>query len=205
MDGIMTALRVLLRVETREVHEALHQLPAFRRLARSTIGRADYAALLWRLGAFYAPLDAGMVAACRRHAAGTGGVVHVRRAPLIARDLADLGAGPEADPGKSAAPGPCLPALDGPAAIAGVLYVVDGALLGGAALGRAVRRLDWSAPCGFWSWCQEDGPALWRRTLSLLERVDRKPADQAVALAAACDTFAAFAGWVGQPSPEPAE
>ncbi len=202
----MTPLRVLLRQETRVVHEALHRLPAFRRLARSEIGRPEYVALLGRLGSFYAPLDAALSDACRRHASGTGGVTHVPRAPLIARDLADMAAGSRSELDRSPTrAAPYLPSLDGPAAIAGALYVVDGALLGGAALGRAVRRLDWPAPCGFWSWCREDGPALWRRTLSLLDRVDRGPADgRQAALAAAAGTFAALAGWVGQLSPEQA-
>ncbi len=192
---IMTPLRVLLRDETRDAHEALHQLPVFRRLARSTIGRAEYAALLQRMESFYASFDAALAAACERHACAIGDVVHARRAPLILRDMTKMGVAPA----RGATPD--LPALDEPGAIAGALYVVDGALLGGAVLGSAVRRLGWPAPGGFWSWCRTEGPGLWRRTQSLLDRV--APADEKVVLAAAVGTFGTFAGWVGQLAPEP--
>lgn len=192
-------LRVQLREETRAVHEATHELPVLRCLARSVIGRAEYAELLLRLEAFYAAIDTVLAAACKRHAASIGGAVHAARAPLLARDLAGLGLLP------ARAEAPAMPLLDGAAAIAGMFYVVDGALLGGATLGRAVRRLDWPAPCVFWSWCQAEGPAIWHRTLALIDHVDRGPDSRAGALATASATFSTFADWMGQLSPEPAK
>ena len=195
----LVPLRVLLRDETRAIHEALHQLPAFRRLARSAISRAEYAALLQRMESFYAALDPVLLAACRHHASGAADADHAPRAPLLALDLARLGRRPVRDPA------PALPKLSDAAAVAGALYVVDGALLGGATLAGAVRRLDWPAPSGFWGWCQAEGPPIWRRTLKLIERADRGPASRAAALAAAAGTFAAFDRWMAQLSPEPGQ
>jgi heme oxygenase len=119
---------------------------------------------------------------------------HCERAPLLARDLAAAGLVPER-------PGPAAPTAFGcPASYAGALYVVDGALLGGAVLCRAAGRLDWPAPAGFWRWAEAEGPALWRRTLALIERVDAGEASRNSAAAAASATFAAFARWMERPA-----
>ena len=190
-------LRALLRQATGEAHAALHRLPPFAGLAQSAIGRADYARLLQRMESFYAAFDPALAAAgrCSAGAIGEiGEVAHRQRAPLLARDLAAAGLPAER-------PGPAAPAALGcPASYAGALYVVDGALLGGAVLARAAARLDWPAPAGFWCWAKAEGPALWRRTLTLIERVDTGEASRSSAVAAASATFAAFARWMDRPA-----
>jgi heme oxygenase (biliverdin-IX-beta and delta-forming) len=195
-DGAVP-LRFLLRQATAEAHAALHELPAFSGLARSVIGRADYARLIQRMESFYAALDPALAAAGGRLRA-TPGAAHRARAPVLARDLADAGLSTER-------PGPAAPAAFGCAAsYAGALYVVDGALLGGAVLGRAAGRLDWRAPSGFWRWAETEGPGLWRRTLVLIERVDAGEASRGSAVAAAMATFAAFGQWMERPVEQPA-
>lgn len=187
-------LRLLLRGATADVHADLHEMPPFARLARSAIGRADYLRLLRRMESFYAALDPALAAAARCLGQAAGDAAHRPRAPLLARDLAAAGWGPER-------PGPAFRRAFGcPAAYAGALYVVDGALLGGAVLARAAARLDWPAPAGYWRWAEAEGPRLWRRTLALIERVDAGEPSRGSAVAAASATFAAFARWMERPA-----
>ena len=179
-------LRLLLRDQTREVHEALHRLPDFALLAESRIGRADYGRLLLRLHGFYAAIDPALDRAASRHAGVAGLRGHAHRAPALARDLAAL----DLQPARPATP--TLPDPATPAALAGALYVLDGALIGGATLARAAGRLDWPAPTAFWEWCQAEGPVLWRRTLALIDGVDDGAASRAAAVATATALFQAF-------------
>lgn len=187
-------LRALLRQATGEAHAALHRLPPFVLLAQSAIDRADYARLLRRMESFYASLDPALAVAGRRFAPETGEVAHRERAGLLADDLAAAGLPAER-------PGPPSPeTFSCPAAYAGALYVVDGALLGGAVLCRATARLHWPAPAGFWRWAEAEGPALWRRTLALIERVDAGEASRRAAIATASATFEAFGSWMDRPA-----
>ena len=192
-------LRHLLRESTGEVHEALHRLPCFARLADATIGRAEYARLLQRMEEFYAAADPALGAAARRFEAATGGEVHHPRAPLLARDLAALDLTPKWRRASA------FPSPDSPAALAGALYVVDGSLLGGAVLGRAVAQLDWPAPASYWRWAGAEGPAIWWRTVALLGRVDDGEASRRAAAASAEATFRAFAACMKAPAAVPAQ
>lgn len=176
-------LRLLLRTETRAVHERLHHLPDFAALAEARIARPAYGRLLLGLHGFYAALDPVLANACGRFAGATGGAEHLPRAPALECDLAALGL--DAAPADHAR----LPRPESAAALAGALYVVDGALIGGTVLARAAGRVDWPAPASFWRWCEAEGPGLWRRTLGLLDRLDGAAENRVAALAMATALF----------------
>lgn len=178
-------LRTALRVGTRVRHEALHRQRDFAALAAGTLSAERYNALMRRLHDFYAAVDPEMSAACRRFLTESGGYDYRPRAPVIAGDL---------PPGTSA--GPTVPPLAVPTveALGGALYVLEGALLGASMLEAAARSLPWGPRnTGYWSWCRSEAPERWRRATALIGALDRGAAEREAVIAAANDTFAAFA------------
>jgi len=154
-------LRQRLRLETHAVHERLHQHRHFAAIADG-IDAQEFQRLMSRMGGFYATLDPLMIAICGR--AGQGGYFYQPRTPLF----------PKVETGA-----PSLPVIDDLAAFAGAAYVVDGSVLGGQLLKRAIAgRLRHP----YWDWCASDGPSVWRGTRALIDRVDGSAtvADRAV-------------------------
>jgi heme oxygenase len=183
-----------LRVETAELHQALDG-----RLDLTAAGlRLDrYRAVLRMFYGFYAALEpalARLAASC-----GAPGFPLRARASWISRDLEALGAAP-ADVDALAR---CedLPRLSRREHLAGSLYVVEGATLGGAIIARAVASHLGLTPArgsGFFAG-DGDGDARgsrWRAVLRWLDEVaiDARSGDEIVA--AARETFAALARWI---------
>ncbi|MFC0283281.1 biliverdin-producing heme oxygenase [Camelimonas abortus] len=105
-----------------------------------------------------------------------------RRAPALRADLAALGAA-------MPAPAP-VPALEGPAARLGALYVLEGSRLGGLMLARTVRSAWPDAPLSF----LEHGATarLWPRFTAWLDAHALSPAEQQAMTRGARAAFAAF-------------
>ena len=213
-----------LRAETREAHERLERLvPA---LEVRTLDA--YAALLARHHGFHAPLERRLAAAARRlrggptpdgGAAEAGDPVAVAaldaldlparwKAPLLARDLAELARRRGHSPPDLAALPVCtrLPAVDDLPGLLGTLYVLEGATLGGQLLLRhvgATLGLDAATGAAFHaSYGARVGP-MWRAFGRALDRAvaaaDGRadgggPAAGRV-VAAAGGTFDALADW----------
>ena len=86
-----------------------------------------------------------------------------------------------------------------PESIGGVLYVVEGATLGGARIDRAVRRLLGSEqPDGrrYWSWCRSESGRRWPMMIDYLERLVAEGATIGELEKGASETFQALADWL---------
>ena len=168
-------LRQRLKIETAEIHERLHHHDQFAATANGSIDSAAFDDLMDRMGTFYAALDPIMVAACRHTGADRAGYFYRPRAPLFPRALQCA---------------PRFARIDNLASLAGAAYVVDGAVLGGQIIGRAIAgRLEHP----YWEWCAEVGAMVWRQARGLIEHADRDPYASDRAVASAKHMFQAFA------------
>ena len=166
------ALRHRLRVETADVHERLHQHRLFAAIADGNIGSDDFDRLMARMGGFYAALDPLMIVAGRKAQPGT--YTYRARTPMFSRVDGHA---------------PILQRISDLASLAGAAYVVDGSVLGGQILRRAIAgRL--THP--YWDWCATDGPSVWRETQKLIELVDTDACSANLAIKVANDVFNAF-------------
>jgi heme oxygenase len=192
-----------LRAETRAQHEHLERVMPSLRVATA----AGYLALLRRQHGFYAPLEARLLVHATDPRARALELPSRRKAPLLARDIAAVAAtlGEDGDTASL----PCCTALPDvatlPAAL-GACYVLEGATLGGQLMLRHVGEslaLDATNGAAFYaSYGDRIGP-MWRgfgrAVTALVDEADGRDdgtgpcADRVVA--AACETFDAFARW----------
>lgn len=114
-----------------------------------------------------------------------------RRLPALGADLADLGVDRDSLPEAGG-----LPAVDGPGAAWGALYVTEGATLGGRVLGRLVTQRLGAAPVRFLSGYGTRTRPAWRELGRLADRYVLAEPDAALAERTAVAMFAAFTAWV---------
>lgn len=136
-----------IRATLAPAHDAVEKTPFAAAMAAGTLGRDDYAAGLRQLGHLHAALEAALANALPRspELAALYDPARMTRAPLIARDLAALGADPmDADP-----PTPVVARLtesfrrwaaESPWALAGPLYVVEGSRMGSMFLAKSLSK-----------------------------------------------------------------
>ena len=180
-------LRLTLRAATDAQHQGLHAHPLLARLADGTITQAQNTQAIARMAAFYRSADPVLAAACARFRTGLGGYRYYPRAHRLDPDRPANRTGAQDPVGTPGVPDPAgLPEL------AGALYVVDGALIGGRVLARSAHQAGLTAGRAHWDWCARQGPAIWRTTLALLERIGSGPDTMDRACASAHAWFAAF-------------
>ena len=178
-------------------HTAPHHAALERRV--DLLGRLDsverYVDVLARLYGWYAPFEAGVGAAVARWRLPIDFEAR-QKVPLIARDLEVLGMAPATI--RALPRCPWAPRPTGPAAALGCLYVAEGATLGGQLIARLVeRRLGMGSGTGaafFISYGADVGPR-WRTFCSVLADALGDRVAESEILAAASDTFIAFARW----------
>lgn len=119
-----------LKAETRADHDAIE---AALDLAGGGLTRDRYRRTLERFYGFYRPLEAGLLVAGAWAGCGLDPADR-QKAPLLAADLRALGADPDALPDC-----PRLPSHATAASAFGVLYVLEGATLGGQVVSRHLR------------------------------------------------------------------
>ena len=191
------ALRDELRAHTHDQHERLHAHSGFVALFGETLSLGDYRALIRRLYGFYLPLDRAIGRVLAGGAVRCDDYTYARRAGLLAQDLRDLGGDEamiDASPECRAVAG-----LVTPASLGGVIYVIEGAMLGGARIDRAAHRLlarDDPAGRRFWAWCRAEGGQRWPMTTRYLDRIEAEGADIRALKAGAHDTFRLLADWL---------
>jgi heme oxygenase (biliverdin-IX-beta and delta-forming) len=185
-------LRQELRRETADVHR---RLEIDLGLLESELSLDRYRRVLELFFGFYAPIEAGLA---RAVSAGPplGLPLRARTAliesdllslDLSRREIADL---PRCDD---------LPRLSCLEEVAGCLYVLEGACLGGQVIAPALReRLGVAKGSGasFFTGDAEGTPARWRLFLAWLEGLARAASATAEIVASARATFLAFARWV---------
>ncbi len=188
----------LLRAETRAAHDAIERLPAAAAMARGTVDRDDYTAVLGRTYWVHAVFEAE-VGLCP-DLAGAWPAEAVR-AEAAARDLANLGADVPPDPPAAVADWADRMrerAEACPAVWAGAGYVLEGARMGSRMLvGPVARALGVPvAPGGGVDYHLDglsDPGGRWKRVREAVASADRTADDRAAIVWGAVATFAVMA------------
>lgn len=189
-------VRSLLRAQTDDAHSQLHLHSSFAALFEGALGRRDYARLIHRLHGFYAPLDDAIEGTLAGKPAGFSGYSYARRSDLLAQDIADIGV---SIPQKADATCDQAHAIVTPSTLGGILYVIEGATLGGARIDRAATRIlqsDSVAGRRYWDWCRAQGKFRWPATLRLLDHLHKKGASTDDLATGARNTFRLLADWL---------
>ncbi len=178
-------LHLLLRQATAPAHVALeHELDWAPRVAT----REGYRSLLARLYGFHRSWEPAIGAAL-----SDGAFFDARRrVAALARDLAFLGLPPERIDGLPTAPAPALP---GPAAAMGALYVLEGSTLGGKVIGRHVAATHGFAEDGL-AYYTAHGPRTGAMWGAFRSRLDTYGGEAGTVVAAANGTFDAMRRWL---------
>jgi len=188
-------------VETTLRHRLKRGTAAVHRRLEAQLGLLDpdldirrYRRVLETFYGFYVPVE---IAVTRVAALAPPLEFPIRvRSPLIERDLMALGV----TPGELSQLPRCadVPALLSSEALAGCLYVLEGACLGGQMLTPLLhRRLGITKGSGasFFAGDEERTTARWTAVVAWLEGLPRAGASAAQIIVAARETFEAFARW----------
>ncbi|MBU8536552.1 biliverdin-producing heme oxygenase [Falsiroseomonas tokyonensis] len=190
----MDAARIALRQATGAVHERLHRVPVFARLASGRIAQGEYVLLLRRLLGFHLGVEAVLRAAPSLAPYGIA-VEERRRSPLLMADLVALGAPPLAAVA-------ALPPAESAAWAMGCLYVTEGSTLGGQQLARALDAvLPDEAGRSFLRGYGARHGAMWRECCVAIEACGAEAGRLAAMIDGAEATFGRFETWF---APHPA-
>jgi heme oxygenase len=182
------AARIALRQATGAVHERLHGVPVFARLAAGRIGLAEYVGLLRRLLGFHTGVEAALLAAPSLLPYGIA-IEERRRSPLLMADLKALGTAP-------LAPVARFPQPDSAAWAMGCLYVTEGSTLGGQHLARALDAiLPGEAGRSFLRGYGARHGAMWRECCVAIESCGAETGQLEAMIAGAEATFERFEIW----------
>jgi len=177
----------LLRRATSAQHRTLDH--GLRYVLSPELSAARYGRLLAALYGYYIPLEDALAPL------HTGTAVALkRRAPLLERDLRELGIEPARVPLCD-----CPPLLANGDHLAGGFYVVEGACLGGQVIARAVRRQLGVRPAHGAAFFSGDGARTgerWKAVVAWLEARERGAAHDIAE--GALRTFSALARWLAQ-------
>jgi heme oxygenase len=185
-------LRWRLREATRSHHEAVEAVVA---ILERTATLEDYRRLLERMWGFYEPLEADLARADWR---GSGIDIDQRRkSDLIAMDLKDLGH--DGDLAGRLPRCTSLPRVAPAPRGFGVLYVIEGATLGGRLILRELAPRLGIGPAfagRFHASYGAEVGSMWRGFTEALERAGRDGDSAAAIEAAAIETFARMQDWL---------
>jgi heme oxygenase len=193
-----SSLHGRLRDETARLH---HQLDTQLALVDPHLSIDRYREVLQSFLGFYAPVEASLARLARATEAPLAFPLRAR-AELIERDLLALGASPQ----QVAALPHCadLPCLLSVEDMAGCLYVLEGACLGGQVIAPALERrlgLEKESGASFFIGDGEATSIRWRRVLVWLESLPSTGARSEDIVASACATFSALTEWVTRGRP----
>ena len=180
----------LLRRKTLEQHRDLDRGLAYLLSARLSPER--YSDLLAALFGFYVPLEHSLESWAA--ASPPLGLALHRRADLLRRDLRAFERNAELCPISAE-----LPALTSLDHVAGVIYVVEGASLGGQVIARQLRQRLGVGPDNGAAFFTGDGAgtaARWTQVLAWLEDQGRDRRRRESMAAAASETFGALSSWL---------
>lgn len=157
-----------------------------------------YRRILEAFFGYYAPLEHALASASASASATASprGFALAARTPRIERDLVTLGISRQ----QVAALPRCmtLPPLNGAAGVAGCLYVVEGASLGGRVISRALRRrlgLHADNGASFFAGEGDATAARWKAVLAWIEEVGATLHCGNAIVATACKTFDTLEQW----------
>ncbi|NDJ59535.1 MAG: biliverdin-producing heme oxygenase [Chloroflexi bacterium] len=192
----MTTVLARLKAETRPQHDHLETNPFSVAIMNQTITRAQYRTMLARFYGFYAPLEP-MLDHFDLSAVGID-FADRRKSHLLAADLRSLEMSLQ---GLMALPH-CreLPQIGTLPRALGVLYVLEGATLGGQVISRQLKaRHNLTPECGvafFNSYGDQVGPRWKQFTGAVSAYSTAHPEHDDQLVAAAAQTFDCFANWL---------
>lgn len=169
-------------------HQQLHQTPLLAALEREDLDLDGYIRVMQVFHDFYAEFDQPIVDALPSLGGLTDPLDYTPRAPMFASDLQAMGVVPSGP--RPAAPTPVR--IIGPSRLAGVLYVVEGSMLGGAALNRCARRIlqaDDVKGRFYWQWCRDNAGSRWHAVRRAVEDIWLKDGRGADMIEAAAEVF----------------
>lgn len=160
-------VRERLRQATAEIHEALHDVRPFARIAEGRMDREEYGALLQMLHRYHRAMVSACDTGARALNAPELAAAHRARITALEQDMDFLGAGAQTGADEAAGDaGFCI----------GCLYTVQGSTLGGKVI---FRQLDAQLPTSdgrrFFQGTAQDG-AHWRLLCQRLEQQTALPA-----------------------------
>ncbi|MCF5708281.1 biliverdin-producing heme oxygenase [Pseudomonas syringae] len=181
-----------LRAATRPLHVQLEErMPFF----SSTLDAALYLRLLRAYYGFYVPLEAALFSS---GSIPSELVPHERvKTPVLVSDLRAMGMSEQGIERLTLCTD--LPVVDSAATCLGVLYVLEGATLGGQVLRRELQKrlgLDEHSGAAFFDVYGVDTGARWKLFLNCLDNVPNDIAFIEAAAQAAHSTFACFERWL---------
>lgn len=184
-------LRNFLRAETDEAHQRLHEQRSFAALVGGTIELPEYIRLLDRLHGFYKPLDHAISTALRDHRAES--FDYHWRSDLLSLDLEHFGETSSKSVWSQSS------SIVSPMTVGGVLYVVEGAVLGGSLMDRAACKLlggQSTAGRCYWAWCRSEGKHRWALMLKHLDKLSSSDHSVDELVYGARATFRALGDWL---------
>lgn len=186
-----SSLHARLREDTAALHRSLEtELD----LLGPALSLGRYVAVLRAFQGYYAALEPRL-AVLATHAPPAGFALRART-PLLERDLAELGL--QRDELTALAGADSLPRLEGVEHLAGCLYVVEGATLGGQVISRAVEqrlRLTRARGCAFFSGDGAGTASRWRAVLHWIDELVAGGASADEVVSAAQETFGTLLRW----------
>jgi heme oxygenase len=185
--------RFTLRRATAARHAALDSHPALAALAAGRLDLEGYRRLMAAFHGFYLGHDPMVAEACRFHGLERHGFVYAPRSNLIAGDLASLGI-PPVPLGH-----PAMHPIASAASLAGLLYVIEGSMLGGGVLSRSTAALlarNNARGDSYWQWCRDAGASRWAMTCRMIEEIAANEEARREMIAGAEAAFDAFGDWL---------
>ena len=188
----MDNLRVQLRAETRTQHERLHHHFSFERLLAKAISAPDYVILLKQLLGYHSALEACLDGCQAYGPARDAPFAH--KSPRIIADLKIFE--PHFCVARAPMHAPRAPLIHSYYDWLGVMYVREGAMLGGRLLAQKLDHLCGIAPAGrtFFQGTRRDIEN-WHVLCEALDRVSSKGGKQQ-AIGSAKATFELFESWM---------
>jgi heme oxygenase len=188
-------IMVQLREQTRPYHD---RLESHSDLLLRMSALSGYRQVLEQFYGIYTPLEHQLAEVFRRCPPAFD-FEKRRKGALLAADLRTLGVH-----GESLHPplrGPTLPVLSTLPQAYGCLYVMEGATLGGQIIARHLKKvlgLDAGNGAAFFNSYGNEIGSMWREFGDAVTAYAGLHDDEDQIIAAACDTFAAFAAWLVQ-------
>ena len=177
-----------LKLATRAVHDQLHRTPLLADFERGELGFAGYVRVMQVFHDFYASIDTPIETAMPVLAGSAGPFRYVARAPMFADDLLALGVAPHCPAVGEAS----WISLGNAATLAGVLYVIEGSILGGAGLNQCARKILQSNDLKgrfYWQWCRDNAASRWPWVRKAIDAIGHQHDCEAEMTAAAGKVF----------------
>lgn len=194
--------RTLLKQRTAPAHEMLEQQPALAALSAGRLTRAGYAAVLSVFRDWYAMAEPWIAARIGPLAPPDlpARLIKTGRLRADLAELAELVELVDLNPVTARTAAIALPDMKDPRAALGLLYVMEGATLGGQIILRRLAASPETAtlPTRFFTAYGGENGLFWRRFCTHLQTALPTPADADVAAKAACIGFATLGAAIAE-------